>query len=137
MFAYVKGNQLNLEREISEYVQDDILRKDMGCERKQKKGTYYISSRKLLTVELLHHAWMEWAVEMMHWLLDVHYGEDYFRIENRIIQQNLNLLRKFSISLLKQYKARISSKRVMSIVGLRIGFFLISIDFSPLLKYTT
>ncbi|MCI8770696.1 MAG: ISAs1 family transposase, partial [Lachnospiraceae bacterium] len=75
---------------------------------------YYISSRKLSAAELLHHARMEWAVETMHWLLDVHYGEDYCRIENRTIQQNLNLLRKFSISLLKQYKVRISSKRAMS-----------------------
>ena len=54
------------------------------------------------------------ASETMHWLLNVHYGEDYCRIENRTIQQNLSLLRKFSISLLKQYKVRISSKRAMS-----------------------
>lgn len=156
-----KGNQPNLEREISEYVQDDTLRKGMDCERRTEKNRdrvetrtaystgdtawlygkekwenlncigaiktefekdgrkteewhYYISSRKLSAAELLHHARMEWAVETMHWLLDVHYGEDYCRIENRTIQQNLNLLRKFSISLLKQYKVRISSKRAMS-----------------------
>lgn len=156
-----KGNQPNLEREISEYIQDDALRGDMDCEsrteknrdrmetstayttddvawlygkekwknlncigaiktefekagRKTEEWHYYISSRRLSAAELLHHARMEWAVETMHWLLDVHYGEDYCRIENRTIQQNLNLLRKFSISLLKQYKARISSKRAMS-----------------------
>lgn len=156
-----KGNQPNLEREICEYIQDDVLRDDMDCEsrteknrdkmetrtaystddvawlygkekwknlncigaiktefekdgRKTEEWYYYISSRKLSAAELLHHARMEWAAETMHWLLDVHYGEDYFRTENRTIQQNLNLLRKFSISLLKQYKARISSKRAMS-----------------------
>lgn len=156
-----KGNQPNLEREISEYVQDEMLRKGMDCKRKTEKNRgrvetrtaystcnvtwlygkekwknlncigaiktefekdgrkteewhYYISSRKLSAKELLHHARMEWAVETMHWLLDVHYGEDYCRIENRTIQQNLNLLRKFSLSLLKQYKARNSSKRAMS-----------------------
>lgn len=156
-----KGNQPNLEREISEYVQDDTLRKGMDCERRTEKNRdrvetrtaystgdtawlygkekwenlncigaiktefekdgrkteewhYYISSRKLSAAELLHHARMEWAVETIHWLLDVHYGEDYCRIENRTIQQNLNLLRKFSISLLKQYKVRISSKRAIS-----------------------
>lgn len=156
-----KGNQPNLEREISEYVQDDTLRKGMDCERRTEKNRdrvetrtaystgdtawlygkekwenlncigaiktefekdgrkteewhYYISSRKLSAAELLHHARMEWAVETMHWLLDVQYGEDYCRIENRTIQQNLNLLRKFSISLPKQYKVRISSKRAMS-----------------------
>ena len=155
-----KGNQRNLEAEISKYVQDDSLRKDMDCEtveksrdrietrtayatsdvawlygkekwknrncigaiktefeeggRKTEEWHYYISSRRLSAVELLRHARMEWAVETMHWLWDVHHGEDYCRIENRIIQQNLNLLRKFSLSLLKQYKARTASKRAMS-----------------------
>lgn len=156
-----KGNQPNLEKEISEYVHDDILRKGMDCEthteknrdrietrtaysiddvtwlygkekwknlscidaiktefekegKKTEEWHYYISNRKLTARKLLHHARMEWAVETMHWLLDVQYGEDYCRIENRTIQQNLNLLRKFSLSLLKQYKVKVKSKRAMS-----------------------
>ena len=82
--------------------------------RRTEEWHYYISSRKLSAGELLHHARMEWAVETMPWILDVHYSEDYCRIENRTIQQNLNLLRKFCISLLKQYKARTSSRRALS-----------------------
>jgi len=156
-----KGNQKSLESEISEYVRDEKLRKEMDCIAKTEKNRdrietrtaytttdiewlfgkekwknlscigaiktefekngnkteewhYYISSRKLSAEELLRHARMEWAVETMHWLLDVHYGEDYCRIENRTCQQNLNLLRKFTISLIKQYKERTSSKRPMS-----------------------
>ena len=156
-----KGNQKNLESEISDFVQDEKLRKEMNCATKTEKNRdrietrtaytttdiewlygkekwknlncigaiktefttngkkseewhYYISSRKLSAVELLRHARMEWAVETMHWLLDVHYGEDYCRIENRTSQQNLNLLRKFTISLIKQYKERTTSKRAMS-----------------------
>ena len=60
--------------------------------RKAEEWHYYISSRKLTAVELLRHARMEWAVETMHWLLDVHYGEDYCRIENRTAQQNRTLM---------------------------------------------
>lgn len=45
------------------------------------------------------------VVRRMHWLLDVHYSEDYCRIANKTAQQNLNLLRKFALSLLKLYKA--------------------------------
>ena len=75
---------------------------------------YYISSRKLSATELLHHARMEWAVESMHWLLDVHYSEDYCRIANKTAQQNLNLLRKFALSLLKRYKAQTNSKQPIS-----------------------
>jgi predicted transposase YbfD/YdcC len=56
-----------------------------------KKGTsnewhYYISSRPLTAEELLHHARMEWSVETMHWLLDVHFSEDYCRIEDENVQ---------------------------------------------------
>lgn len=82
--------------------------------RKTEEWHYYISSRKLTATELLCHARMEWAVETMHWILDVHYSEDYCRIENKTIQQNLNMLRKFTISLIKQYKNRTASKRAMS-----------------------
>lgn len=157
----VKSNQRNLEAEISEYIQDDSLRKNMDSKRTTEKNRdrietrtayttsdiawmcnkekwknlscigaiktefeknglksvewhYYISSRKLSAQELLRHARMEWAVETMHWLLDVHFGEDYCRITNRTLQQNFNILRKFTISLLKQYKQRTSSKRAMS-----------------------
>ena len=64
--------------------------------------------------ELLHHARMEWAVETMRWILDVHFSEDYCRIVNRTIQQNLNVLRKFALSIIKQFKASTNSKRVIS-----------------------
>lgn len=82
--------------------------------KKTSEWHYYISSRPLNAQELLHHARMEWAVESMHWLLDVHYDEDFCRIVNETIQLNLNMLRKFSLSLLKQYKSRTSSKMALS-----------------------
>ena len=81
---------------------------------KTEEWHYYISSRNLTALELLHHARMEWAVESMHWLLDVHFSEDYCRIVNRTIQQNLNMLRKFALSLIKQFKASSNSKRPIS-----------------------
>ena len=42
-------------------------------EKKISEWRYYIFSRPLRALELLHHAQMEWSVETMHWLLDVHY----------------------------------------------------------------
>ena len=81
---------------------------------KTEEWHYYISSRNLTALELLHHARMEWAVESMHWILDVHYSEDFCRIVNRIIQQNLNTLRKFALSMIKQFKAHSNSKRPLS-----------------------
>lgn len=81
---------------------------------KSSEWHYYISSRALTPLELLHHARMEWTVETMHWLLDVHYGEDYLRVANRSIQENLNHLRKFALGLIKQYKTKARSKLPLS-----------------------
>lgn len=81
---------------------------------KTEEWHYYISSRGLTAEELLHHTRMEWSVETMHWLLDVHFGEDQCRVEDRNIQQNLNMLRKAAINLIKRYKERAESKRAIS-----------------------
>lgn len=86
-------------------------------EEKGKKSSewhYYISSRELTAEKPLHHARMEWSVETMHWLLDVHFGEDGCRVEDRNIQQNLNMLRKLAINLRKRHKEISGSKRAIS-----------------------
>ena len=66
---------------------------------------YYISSRKLTAEELLIHARLEWSVETMHWLLDVHFVEDFCRIEDIHVQQNLNMARKIALNYVRRYKA--------------------------------
>jgi len=83
------------------------------------KGTtdewhYYISSRKLTAAELLKHARLEWSVESMHWLLDVHFGEDFCRIEDKHVQQNLNMVRKIVLNTLRRFKDTSNSKRAFS-----------------------
>ena len=84
-----------------------------------KKGTtsewhYYISSRKLTAGELLSHARLEWSVESMHWLLDVHFAEDYCRVEDKNIQQNLNIIRKIALNTVRSYKDKTKSKLPLS-----------------------
>ena len=84
-----------------------------------KKGTssewhYYLSSCKLSAEQLLHHARMEWSVESMHWLLDVHFEEDWCRIESKDVQQSLNMFRKAAINLIKNFKNRNNSKTAIS-----------------------
>ena len=81
---------------------------------KTSEWHYYISSRPMTAQELLYHARMEWSVETMHWLLDVHFEEDYLHIANQTIQENMNLLRKFALSLIKRFKDISSSKRPVS-----------------------
>lgn len=81
---------------------------------KSEEWHYYLSSRRLSASELLHHARMEWAVESMHWLLDIHYAEDSCRIQALGLQKNLNMLRKCALSMIKQYKTRTSSRKAIS-----------------------
>ena len=75
---------------------------------------YYISSRKLTADELLKFARLEWSVESMHWLLDVHFGEDFCRIEDKDVQQNLNIVRKIALNSIKRYKEKTGDKRPVS-----------------------
>jgi predicted transposase YbfD/YdcC len=75
---------------------------------------YYISSKPLTAEELLKYARAEWAVESMHWLLDVHFGEDFCRVQDENIQQILNIIRKIVINSLRVYKAKTNSKRAFT-----------------------
>jgi predicted transposase YbfD/YdcC len=84
-----------------------------------KKGTtdewhYFISSRRLTAEELLRHARLEWSVESMHWLLDVHFDEDFCRVEDENVQQNLNIVRKIALNTVKLFKEKKSLKRPLS-----------------------
>lgn len=53
---------------------------------------------------------MEWSVESMHWMLDVHFEEDWCLIEDKVLQQHLNMFRKAAINLIKLFKSRTKSK---------------------------
>lgn len=50
----------------------------------------------------------------MHWILDVHFSKAYYHIVNQTIQQNLNMLRKFALNIIQQFKANTNSKRAIS-----------------------
>lgn len=87
----------------------------INTEFKTKNGTsnewhYYISSRDLTADELLCHARMEWSVETMHWLLDVHFGEDFCRVIEQRTQENMNIIRKIVLNSLRDYKNSTGSK---------------------------
>jgi predicted transposase YbfD/YdcC len=81
---------------------------------KTNEWHYYICSKPLTAEELLKHARNEWSVETMHWLLDVHFGEDFCRVEDEFSQQSLNIIRKIVLNFIKLYKDKIKSKRPMS-----------------------
>jgi predicted transposase YbfD/YdcC len=75
---------------------------------------YYISSRELTAEELLKHVRLEWSVESMHWLLDVHFREDFCRVEDESVQQVLNIVRKVALNCVKTHKLKSNSKLPLS-----------------------
>jgi predicted transposase YbfD/YdcC len=85
-----------------------------GSSSQSNEWHYYISNRKLTADDLLNHARLEWSVESMHWLLDVHFGEDYCRIEEEDVQQVLNAVRKIALNCVKTYKLRSNSRLPLS-----------------------
>lgn len=46
--------------------------------------------------------------------LIMHFEENWCRVEDKNIQQNLNILRKAALNLIKQFKTRTQSKKAMS-----------------------
>jgi predicted transposase YbfD/YdcC len=100
------------------------------------KGTteqwrYYISSRKLSAEDLLRHARNEWSVESLHWLLDVHFEEDFCRLEDRLVQQSLNIVRKIALNLVRRYKSATASK--LPLTKIMLGCLLEPRNIMPLL----
>ena len=77
---------------------------------KSSEWHYYISSAPLTTRGLLKHARLEWGVEAMHWLLDVHFAEDKTRVWNMNVQKTLNITRKIALNMARGYKAKTSAK---------------------------
>ena len=72
---------------------------------------YYISSRTLSATELLTITRQEWAVESMHWQLDVIFGEDTTTIRDANTQMVLNIMRKAVLNVLRTYRDQHEPKR--------------------------
>jgi predicted transposase YbfD/YdcC len=84
--------------------------------KKSSEWHYYISSTPLSPKELLRHARLEWRVEAMHWLLDVHFKEDKTRVWDMNLQKTLNITRKIVLNLAKAFLARSSRKIPISAI---------------------
>jgi len=79
---------------------------------KSSEWHYYISSATLTPKELLTHARLEWAVESMHWLLDVHFNEDETRVWDMNVQKLLNIARKIALNMIRIFRDANYPKRL-------------------------
>ena len=55
---------------------------------------------------------MEWAVESMHRLPDVHYAEDKTRVRDMNVQKFLNIARKIALNMVQIFRDANHPKRV-------------------------
>jgi len=90
---------------------------------KSSEWHYYISSASLTPEQLLRHARMEWGVESMHWLLDVHFQEDKTGVFDMNVQKLLNIVRKIALNLAQIYKASNCKPRTALVSILRANLF--------------
>lgn len=88
--------------------------KSVGCVVSQRivgekvaelEERYYISSRPLSAEELARTVRAHWAIEnQLHWMLDVCFGEDDSMIRKDNAPQNLSLLKKIVLNLIRADK---------------------------------
>lgn len=76
----------------------------IGAIETKAETRYYISSKVLSAAELLKFTRQEWAVESMHWQLDVIFGEDVTTLNEENTQKTMNILRKAVLNMLKVYQ---------------------------------
>lgn len=134
------------QMEIREYYQTEEIRwlgqkknwkglKSIGMEEKtirteqgeKKEYRYYISSLKE-DIELFSRAVRgHWSVESMHWHLDVTFREDANSTLDKQAAQNLNIIRKWSLSILKVieiFRPNISMKKKRFVISMNPAEFL-------------
>ena len=133
--------------ETREYYQTDDIKwlpqlknwkglKSIGMERKtlnRQDGTkseeyrYFISSLKP-DIELFSRAVRKhWSVEVMHWHLDVTFREDANQTVEKKSAQNLNIVRKFCLSILKtaeMFRPKLSVRKKRFVISMRAEQFL-------------
>ena len=76
-----------------------------------KETSYYISSSDASARELLGAVREHWKIESMHWLLDVTFSEDESRFLSENAHTTMNALRKFALTVHKNYLAASGKKR--------------------------
>lgn len=137
------------QMELREYYQTEDIKwlpqrsnwkgmKSIGMERKtitRRDGTksveyrHFISSMKeeieLFSMAVRKH----WSVEVMHWHLDVTFREDANQTLEKMAAQNLNVIRKFCLSILKVVELQMGHK-----LSMKKKRFAIALDSEKLLE---
>ena len=80
---------------------------------KSTETSYYISSLTTASENFLRIIRKHWEIEALHHCLDVVFNEDECLLQNTNAQLNLNLWRKFALTVHKNFKTQTASKKSM------------------------
>lgn len=83
---------------------------------------YFLSSRDPRVNEFAKSVRSHWAIESMHWVLDVVFHEDESRIRTGNAVENMSFTRRFVVTLLKQDTSRASLKSKRKKAGWNTDF---------------
>ncbi len=89
---------------------------------KREEYRYYISSLETEGETFCRAVRGHWSIESMHWYLDVTFREDANHTIDKQAAQNLNIIRKWSLSILKMIeimKPGLSMKKKRFVISLR------------------
>ena len=87
-----------------------------------KKYRFFISSMKTDIDSFVRAVRGHWSIESMHWHLDVTFREDANTTLDKMAAQNLNIIRKWSLSILKpaqMTRHKLSMRKKRFVVSLR------------------
>jgi predicted transposase YbfD/YdcC len=104
-------------KELNSIIKVEAMRENKLTRKKEIETRYYISSLKAADAQKAHQAVRKhWGVENgLHWCLDVSFSEDDSRVREGYADQNLSVLRRIALNLLKQEtssKVGIQTKRL-------------------------
>ena len=105
-------------------MEEKTIQKD-GKEKKEYR--YYISSLKEDIALFSRAVRGHWSVESMHWHLDVTFKEDANTTLNKQAAENLNIIRKWCLSMLKMieiFRPKISMRKKRFIISMNPAGFL-------------
>lgn len=72
-------------------------------DKKTKEISCYLSSKNTTAEQLLSYTRTHWEIESMHHILDVTYDEDRCTLASKKAQENMNIFRKYGISVHKDF----------------------------------
>jgi predicted transposase YbfD/YdcC len=84
-----------------------------GAGRETNEIRYFILSRYLSGKRFSEAVRGHWAIESMHWTLDVTFREDDSRTRERTLGNNLSWLRRFAVTILKRHAIKDSLRGKM------------------------